>query len=132
MEFYDVLTEMFGIKNFYIKIRSFTMHLQGKCTSRFKIYKDLYNRVRDLWLVAGPSVNDFYDNTSSSIRMFADECVLIRTPTDHRYLQNDLDTIILWANKWQMSPNVNKSVVLHCTRSQSPHDYFMDSKHCKN
>ena len=79
-------------------------------------------------LYVNDEVNDFYDNTSSSTRMFTDECVLIRTPTDHRYLQNDLDTIILWANKWQMNPNVNKSVVLHCTRSQSPHDYFMDSK----
>ena len=29
------------------------MHLRGKCTSRFK---DLYNRVRDLWLVAGSSI----------------------------------------------------------------------------
>ena len=78
-------------------------------------------------------VNDIYDNTSSSIRMFADDCVLyriIQTPSDHHYLQNDLDAIILWANKWQMNLNVNKSVVLHCTRSQSPHlsDYYMDSK----
>ena len=65
--------------------------------------------------------------------MFADDCVLyriIQTPNDHHYLQNDLDTIILWANKWQMNLNVNKSAVLHCTRSQSPHlsDYFMDGK----
>ena len=78
-------------------------------------------------------VNDIYDNTSSSIRMFADDCVLyriIQTPSDHHYLQNDLDTIILWANQWQMNLNANKSVVLHCTRSQSPNlsDYFMDSK----
>ena len=26
-------------QKFYIRIRSFTMHLRGKCTSRFKIYK---------------------------------------------------------------------------------------------
>ena len=37
-----------------------------------------------------------------SIRMFADEGVLyriIQTPTDHHYLQNDLDIIILLVNK---------------------------------
>ena len=69
-------------------------------------------------------VNDIYDNTSSSIRMFADDCVLyriIQTLSDYHYLQNDLDTIILWANQWQMNFNLNKSLVLHCTRSQSPH-----------
>ena len=43
------------------------------------------------------------------MHIFADDCVLyrvIQTPTDHHYLQNDLDTIILWANtEWQMKLN---------------------------
>ena len=44
-------------------------------------------------------VNDIFDNTSSSIHMFADDCALyriIQTPTDHYYLQNNLDTIIIY------------------------------------
>ena len=38
-----------------IKIWSFTIHLCNRSTSRFKIYKDLYSCLQDLWLVAGPS-----------------------------------------------------------------------------
>ena len=42
-------------------------------------------------------VNDINDNISSSLRMFADDCVLyriIKSPNDHHCLQNDLDIII--------------------------------------
>ena len=76
-------------------------------------------------------VNDINDNISSSLRMFADDCVLyriIKLPNDHHCLQNDLDTIIQWSNKWQMNLNVDKSAVLCCTRSRSPHqiDYSIN------
>ena len=78
-------------------------------------------------------INDINDNINSTIRLFADDCVLyyiIKTPNDHHHLQNDLDTIIQWAIKWQMNLNADKSAVLHCTRSRSHYliDYFMNSK----
>ena len=65
--------------------------------------------------------------------MFADDCVLyhiIKTPNDHHYLQNNLHTIIQWSNKWQLNLNVDKSAVLCCTRSRSPHqfDYSINGK----
>ena len=78
-------------------------------------------------------VNDINDNINTTIRMFADDCVLyriIKTPNDHHHLQNDLDAIIQWAIKWQMNLNADKSAVLHCTRSRSPYliDYLMNGK----
>ena len=78
-------------------------------------------------------VNDINDNINSTIRMFADDCVLyriIKTLNDHHHLQNDLDIIIQWAIKWQMNLNADKSAVLHCTRSRSPYliDYFTNGK----
>ena len=78
-------------------------------------------------------VNDINDNINCTICMFADDCVLcciIKTPNDHHHLQNDLDTIIQWAIKWQMNLNADKRAVLHCTRSRSPYliDYFMNGK----
>ena len=45
-------------------------------------------------------------------------------------LQHDLDKIMYWCKKWQMQLNINKCVVLRCTRSSSPvlFDYAIDCK----
>ena len=59
------------------------------------------------------------DNTiTSQIKLFADDSVLcrnIRNQNDHVILQNDLDTISSWANKWLMEQNINKCSVLSIT-----------------
>ena len=34
------------------------MHLRANALQDLRFTKDLYNRVRDLWLVAGPSVSE--------------------------------------------------------------------------
>ena len=66
-------------------------------------------------------INDINENISSSIRWFADDCIIYKTITttqDAEQLQDDLRKICEWTNKWQMKLNVDKCVVLRCARSQ--------------
>ena len=68
-------------------------------------------------------VNDISTGIRSSIRLFADDCVLYRvieTTEDHNILQQDLNTLVEWSNQWQMTLNPDKCVIINCTRSLSP------------
>ena len=68
-------------------------------------------------------INDIADGLSSPLRLFADDCLLYRTinsEEDVIQLQNDLDHLSAWANKWQLRFNVMKCTIMHFTRSQSP------------
>jgi len=68
-------------------------------------------------------INDIDENISSTIRLFADDCIIYRmieSVEDSLCLQRDLHSIYSWANKWQMKLNIDKCVVLRCTRSLSP------------
>ena len=61
-------------------------------------------------------INDLDDNISSSVLKFADYTKLFREvnmQSDGQQLQNDLDTIVNWANRWQMQFNVSKCKVMH-------------------
>ena len=74
--------------------------------------------------VLGPSlflvfINDIVDDTSSSIRLFADDSVIyknIETYNDHLVLQEDINKLFSWSERWQMSFNVQKCYVLSITR----------------
>ena len=78
-------------------------------------------------------INDINQNISSSLRMFADDCVLYRTITNEhekQELQNDINKVTNCANTWQMKLNVNKCVVLCCTRSlSSPSSVYSLNNH---
>ena len=68
-------------------------------------------------------INDINESISSSIRLFADDCVVyntISTPRDAEQLQGDLNHIYAWSEKWQMKLNTDKRVLLRCTRSLTP------------
>ena len=68
-------------------------------------------------------INDIGDNISSSLQLFADDCILYRTitsPEDSIQLQRDLDSIFEWSQLWQMNFNIKKCVVLRCYRITSP------------
>ena len=71
-------------------------------------------------------INDIDENISSTVRLFADDCVMYRiidSLEDSLCLQRDLSTILNWTKKWQMQLNIDKCVVLRCTRSTSPINY---------
>ena len=76
--------------------------------------------------VLGPTlflayVNDLCDNIKTKVRLFADYTILynsIRNIADTARLQQDLDTLEKWENKWHMSFNVSKCNVLTITRKR--------------
>lgn len=60
-------------------------------------------------------INDVSDSISSSIRLFADDCLLYRpinTKDDCKALQQDLDSLHSWSAKWQMNFNSEKCHVM--------------------
>jgi hypothetical protein len=62
-------------------------------------------------------INDLPEATSSSARIFADDCLLfrrIRKIQDAVDLQNDLSSLEVWERKWQMCFHPEK---MHCNRS---------------
>lgn len=61
-------------------------------------------------------VNDLPDSIISSIRMFADDVKLsaaIKTETDGKVLQHDLDSLSNWSEKWLLRFNLDKCKLLH-------------------
>ena len=63
-------------------------------------------------------INDINNAITSQIKLFADDSVLYRNihnQNDQVTLQNDLDTISAWAEKWLMELNINKCSVLTIT-----------------
>ena len=69
-------------------------------------------------------INDLPDHaTSSTTRLFADDSVLykrITTPEDSKLLQNDLDALVDWENKWSMRFNASKCQLLRITNKRKP------------
>ena len=64
----------------------------------------------------------------TQIKLFVDDSVLYRNIRNQNHqviLQNDLDTITSWAEKWLMELNINKCSVLSITlkRNSIFHDY---------
>ena len=64
-------------------------------------------------------INDLPDNIRSSVRLFADDCVLyrnIKSPIDCQILQDDLNSLSQWETNWQMKFNVAKCHSMRVTR----------------
>ena len=64
-------------------------------------------------------INDISDNTTSYVKLFADDCLLfrvIRNMQDAIDLQSDLNQLITWSDKWQMNFNASKCHTIHITR----------------
>ena len=60
--------------------------------------------------------NDLDDNITSNVLIFADDTNVFRkvnTDCDKQYLQNDLDRLVKWSEKWQMVFIFGKSKCLH-------------------
>ena len=59
---------------------------------------------------------------------FADDtklCHLARNPDDIMELQDDINKLVEWANKWQMSFNVDKYSVMHIGHNNMQSNYNM-------
>lgn len=78
-------------------------------------------------------INDLPANVTSNIRLYADDCVLyqvIRSPKDHRILNESFANFCSWCNKWQMKINFNKTAILSFTNSLSPARFSYSFNNC--
>ena len=61
-------------------------------------------------------INDLDDNITSNILKFADDTKVfkkVNTDGDKQHLQNDLDKLVKWSEKWHMLLNFGKCKYLH-------------------
>lgn len=68
-------------------------------------------------------INDIGENIVSNIKLFADDCLLYRSINSQRdveILQEDLNHLIAWSERWQMNFNIKKCYELKITRKLSP------------
>jgi hypothetical protein len=75
-------------------------------------------------------INDIDDAAAAVdiLRKFADDTKLgntIRSEADHRQLQEALNNLTNWSEKWGMSFNVKKCKVVHFGRSNKKYEYTM-------
>ena len=56
----------------------------------------------------------------STLRLFADDCIiyrLIKSTYDAEKLQKDIDSVLSWANVWQMKFNILKCCYMHISQA---------------
>ena len=71
----------------------------------------------------------FADDTKVFRRIVTDRSGQVQTSDrDREILQNDLDNIYKWAEKWKMEFNVDKCKVMHLGRSNPGHTYTMGGR----
>ena len=73
-------------------------------------------------------INDLYTNIVSKMSKFADDTKLFRrarNPDDIVELQEDMNKLVPWANKWQMNFNVDKCSVIHIGHNNMQGNYNM-------
>ena len=70
------------------------------------------------------------ENIKSTVRLFADDTIAYITVTsDDNILQEDLDKLALWEEKWMMKFHPDKCQVLLVTKNRPPiiKDYVLHS-----
>ena len=67
-------------------------------------------------------INDLLDDIRSRVRLFADDTAVYLAVTslqDAQLLQQDLDSLQSWEDKWDMEFNPSKCTVIQVTRSKT-------------
>ena len=75
-------------------------------------------------------INEMGNNISSNLKLFADDTLLyglVHNASDALHLQRDLDSLVIWAQEWQMNFHHSKCYVLWIYRIKNPitHHYTM-------
>jgi hypothetical protein len=68
-------------------------------------------------------INDMPEGIRSRVKLFADDTIVyltITSDTDADYLQEDLDKLAEWEEKWKMAFHLDKCNVLTITRKRKP------------
>ena len=73
-------------------------------------------------------INDIEDDISSKVLKFADDTKVFRkntNDTDKQSLQDDLDKLVKWSEKWQMLFNFGKYKCIHIGHGNMDEEYKM-------
>jgi len=80
-------------------------------------------------------INDLEEDVISKVFKFADDTKSFRQVSDMVDavgMQEDLDRLVEWADKWQMQFNVSKCKVMHVGKKNPRHPYYMSSNGLKS
>ena len=71
-------------------------------------------------------INDLDDDITSKVLKFADDTkVFVKSDADRQHLQDDLNKLISWSEKWQMLFNFGKCKCLHTGHGNENAQYTM-------
>ena len=73
-------------------------------------------------------INDLSDELNSFCKIFADDTKIYDKSTNYNRLQEDLNCLQNWSDKWNLYFNVEKCKVLHVGKNNPEHDYSMKMK----
>ena len=133
LDYYGIRnTTQFWIRDF-LSSRTQNVVLEGKSSSVSQVISGVPQGT-----VLGPLlfllyINDLPDCVSSTARLFADDCILyrkIKSTEDTIALQQDLNNLQEWEQKWLLSFNPDKCETLHITNKRKPitSTYFIHNK----
>ena len=75
-------------------------------------------------------INDLLDDVKSDGKLFADDAKVfrrIRSPTDKQILQDDLNKLLQWSEKWLLEFNQDKCKTMHIGRNNPKYIYHMNT-----
>ena len=64
----------------------------------------------------------------SNIKIFADDKKIYNSFNNVDILQEDLNKLVLWSDKWLLPFNIDKCRVINYGHNNVPHSYLMDGK----
>ena len=73
-------------------------------------------------------INDLAEHTTSTVRLFADDCVMyksVKSVRDCQELQQDLIQLQAWQERWQLRFNPRKCNIMRATHATSSHTPLM-------
>ena len=73
-------------------------------------------------------VNDIPELVRSNVWIFADDTKLHAPSDQSDILQDDLNNLMQWAEKWELTFNVDKCKVIHYGQNTPEHNYIMNNK----
>ena len=79
-------------------------------------------------------INDLEENVTALISKFADDTKVggfADSDEDRRRIQQDIDQLETWAERWQMEFNLDKYEVMHFGRSSTDGKYTVNSRTLK-
>ena len=72
-------------------------------------------------------INDLPDSIESTCKVFADDTKIYNNPEKANILQEDLNKLQIWSEKWQLGFNISKCKSLHIGTKNPKITYTMDN-----